>query len=117
QQRVSIARALALEPVILLMDEPFGGLDAYTRADLQTELTNIWRETGSTILFVTHSAEEAIYLGDRVVIMGGRPGRVLEDLNIGLDRPRDTTSPEFNALKRQLVELVNESSALSKNTA
>ena len=78
QQRVGLARALALEPQILLMDEPFGALDAQTREFMQMELSRIWEHLGIAVVFVTHSLDEALYLGDRVVLMGPRPGRVTD---------------------------------------
>lgn len=108
QQRVSIARALALDPVILLMDEPFASLDAHTRLLMQGELMRIWQETAKSILFVTHSVDEAIYLGDRILIVADRPGRVTVDMPIDLVRPRDRTSPGFNELKREVLELLGE---------
>jgi NitT/TauT family transport system ATP-binding protein len=114
QQRVSIARALALEPVILLMDEPFGGLDAHTRLGMQEELTRIWQETGKTLLFVTHSVDEAIYLATRMLIIGGRPGRILEPIDVDLPRPRDRTSPQFNELKRHVLSLLMEQGESSR---
>jgi NitT/TauT family transport system ATP-binding protein len=108
RQRVAIARVLALDSPIMLMDEPFGALDALTRRNLQDELLRIWAELGKTILFVTHSIEEAIYLADRIVVMTYRPGTVKRDLLVGLPRVRDPAAPEFNALKRELGELVME---------
>jgi NitT/TauT family transport system ATP-binding protein len=114
QQRVSIARALALEPVILLMDEPFGGLDAHTRLGMQEELTRIWQETRRTVLFVTHSVDEAIYLATRILIIGGRPGRILEPIDLDLPRPRDRTSPEFNELKRHVLNVLLEQGGSSR---
>ena len=108
RQRVAIARVLALDSPILLMDEPFGALDALTRRNLQDELLRIWAELKKTILFVTHSIEEAIYLADRIVVMTYRPGTVKRDLTLELARPRDPAAPEFNALKRELGLLVME---------
>ena len=106
RQRVAIARVLALDSPILLMDEPFGALDALTRHSLQDELLRIWSESGKTILFVTHSIEESIFLADRIVVMTYRPGTVKQDITVSLPRPRDASSPEFNALKRQLSKSV-----------
>ncbi len=106
RQRVAIARVLALDSPIMLMDEPFGALDALTRRNLQDELLRIWSELKKTIVFVTHSIEEAIYLADRIVVMTYRPGTIKRDLMVDLPRLRDPASPEFNALKRELGELV-----------
>ncbi|CAN5165216.1 ABC transporter ATP-binding protein [soil metagenome] len=108
RQRVAIARVLALDSPIMLMDEPFGALDALTRRNLQDELLRIWAELKKTIIFVTHSIEEAIYLSDRIVVMTYRPGTVKRDLIVELQRPRDPSAPEFNALKRELGQLVME---------
>jgi NitT/TauT family transport system ATP-binding protein len=108
RQRVAIARVLALDSPILLMDEPFGALDALTRRNLQDELLRIWAELKKTILFVTHSIEEAIYLADRIVVMTYRPGTVKRDIMVDLPRMRDPAAPEFNALKRELGMLVME---------
>ncbi|WP_093558459.1 ABC transporter ATP-binding protein [Pseudoduganella namucuonensis] len=108
RQRVAIARVLALDSPVMLMDEPFGALDALTRRNLQDELLRIWAELGKTILFVTHSIEEAIYLADRVVVMTYRPGTVKRDLMVELPRPRDPAAPGFNALARELGTLVME---------
>jgi NitT/TauT family transport system ATP-binding protein len=88
QQRVAIARAYVLDPKVLLMDEPFGALDAQTRETMQEELTRLWERTGKTIVFVTHDIEEAVYLGDRVVVLSARPGRIREEVRIDLPRPR-----------------------------
>ena len=108
RQRVAIARVLALDSPTMLMDEPFGALDALTRRNLQDELLRIWSELKKTIIFVTHSIEEAIYLADRIVVMTYRPGTVKRDLLVDLPRLRDPSSPAFNALKRELGQLVME---------
>lgn len=106
RQRVAIARILALDSPILLMDEPFGALDALTRRNLQDELLRTWSELRKTILFVTHGIEESIYLADRIVVMTYRPGRVKAIIPVTLERPRDVTSAEFNDLKRHISEMV-----------
>ncbi|HUI72470.1 MAG TPA: ABC transporter ATP-binding protein [Spirochaetia bacterium] len=93
KQRVVLARALCLEPRALLMDEPFGSLDAQTRDSLHEELQSIWRETGKTIVFVTHNVREALILGDRVVLMSARPGTVLREFKFPLPRPRHFEDP------------------------
>jgi NitT/TauT family transport system ATP-binding protein len=111
RQRVAIARALAIDAPMLLMDEPFGALDALTRRNLQDELLRIWAELKVTILFVTHGIEESIYLADRVVVMTYRPGTVKRIVTVTLPRPRDPASPEFNALKRDVSALVMEEQA------
>ena len=108
RQRVAIARVLALDSPIMLMDEPFGALDALTRRNLQDELLRLWARLGKTIIFVTHSIEEAIYLADRIVVMTYRPGTIKRDLIVDLARPRDPAAPEFNLLKRELGLLVME---------
>ncbi len=102
KQRVAIARVLANDADIVLMDEPFGALDALTRERLQEELLEIWQRTKLTVIFVTHSIEEAIYLADRVVVMTPGPGRIESDNLVDLARPRDVSSPEFNELRRRL---------------
>ena len=89
QQRVAIARTLALRPSVILTDEPFGALDAQTRSEMQQLLLKVWDETASTILFVTHDVEEAIYLADRIFIMSAHPGTIIEDVQVPFDRPRD----------------------------
>ena len=103
KQRVAIARVLANSANILLMDEPFGALDALTREQLQRELLQIWTRTRVTIIFVTHSVEEATLLADRVLVMSAGPGRIEGDIVIDLPRPRDVSSPEFNAVRRDLA--------------
>ena len=106
RQRVAIARVLALDSPIMLMDEPFGALDALTRRSLQDELLKVWNEYKKTVIFVTHSIEEAIYLADRIVVMSYRPGTVKKDIVVDMPRLRNPTSPEFNLLKKELSELV-----------
>jgi NitT/TauT family transport system ATP-binding protein len=108
RQRVAIARVLAIDSPTLLMDEPFGALDALTRRNLQDELLRIWFELGKTVVFVTHGIEEAIYLADRVVVMTYRPGTVKRIVPVTLPRPRDPASPEFNELKKVVSQLVME---------
>ncbi len=88
QQRAALARTLSLEPQVLLMDEPFGALDAQTRELMQEELNRIWQEAGTTVVFITHDIYEAVFLGDRVLVMSGRPGSIIEELHIDLPRPR-----------------------------
>jgi NitT/TauT family transport system ATP-binding protein len=102
KQRVSIARVLANDARVVLMDEPFGALDAMTRERLQQELLELWERTGLTVIFVTHAIEEAILLADRVVVMSPGPGRIVEDHRIALPRPRDVAAADFNALRREL---------------
>ncbi len=103
KQRVAIARVLANDASILLMDEPFGALDALTREQLQAELLQIWARTHVTVIFVTHSVEEATLLGDRVVVMTAGPGRVEGDIPVPLVRPRDVSAPDFNDVRRGLT--------------
>ncbi len=113
QQRVAIARALAYKPSILLMDEPFGALDAQTRGLMQELLLKVWEEHKTTILFVTHDIDEAIFLADRVYVMTARPGRIKQEVAVPIPRPRDyhtMTTPEFIAIKRQVMDLIREES-------
>jgi NitT/TauT family transport system ATP-binding protein len=105
QQRVAIARALAYEPEVLLMDEPFGSVDAMTRLELEDGLLELWKDLGTTILFVTHDIEEAIYLSDRIYVLGRRPSRVLQTLEVRLPRPRDQIATRADA---RFMELRNE---------
>src|ERR1700681_3302991 len=96
QQRVAIARTLAVRPQVILMDEPFGALDAQTRTEMQQLLLRVWDETASTILFVTHDVDEAVYLADRIFVMSAHPGTIIEDVQVSFDRPRDLGLKERN---------------------
>jgi NitT/TauT family transport system ATP-binding protein len=107
QQRVAIARVLANNSKLVLMDEPFGALDAMTRERLQKELLSIRELTGLTVLFVTHSIEEAVLLGSRVIVMASGPGRIVSDRSVDLPYPRDPTAPEFNLIRRSLTETLH----------
>ncbi|WP_159887413.1 ABC transporter ATP-binding protein [Paenibacillus puerhi] len=115
KQRVSVARAFANDPEILLMDEPFGALDEQNRLILQEELLRIWEESRKTVLFVTHSIDEAILLSDRIVVMSARPGRILEVIDVGLPRPRQVESvrahPAFGQLFRHIWQLLRQEEA------
>jgi NitT/TauT family transport system ATP-binding protein len=109
RQRVGIARALAVDPAVLLMDEPFGALDAQTREIMAEELLKIWDQRRTTVVFVTHGIDESIYLADRVVVMGARPGRILETIEIDLPRPRTPEvrgTPEFQAYRARISSLL-----------
>jgi NitT/TauT family transport system ATP-binding protein len=106
RQRVALARVLVNDPKILLMDEPFAALDAQTRTIMQTELLRVWSAERRTALFVTHNIEEAVLLGDRIVVMTARPGRIKEIVNVKLPRPRDVTSAEFNEIRRYVASLL-----------
>ena len=108
RQRVAIARALANEPDVLLMDEPFGALDAQTRNRMQKELLCLWKKTEKTIVFVTHSVDEAVYLSDRIIVLSPRPGSVQEIITIPWPRPRDRTSADFAEVRRRVLEMINE---------
>ena len=108
KQRVAIARALANNPSVLLMDEPFGALDAQTREVMQEELLRIWQQERKTVVFVTHSITESLFLADRIVVMGTRPGTIKELLDVPMAHPRDRSTPEFIALERAVKRLVRE---------
>jgi NitT/TauT family transport system ATP-binding protein len=110
KQRVAIARALANRPRILIMDEPFGALDAQTRGQMQSYLLQLWKQVDVTIVFVTHDLDEAVYLADRVIVMGSNPGRILEVVEVPVPRPRDLEqmeSPLFIATRRHLASLIH----------
>lgn len=114
KQRVAIARALANEPRILLMDEPFGALDAQTRAQMQSYLLQIWKNIDITILFITHDLDEAVYLADRILVLDARPGRVREVIEVPVPRPREIShfvEPEFLATKQRIQELIHPESS------
>lgn len=104
RQRVAIARALANKPELLLMDEPFGALDAYTRILLQKELLRIWQHERKSVIFVTHSVDEAIFLSDRIVVMSARPGRIIETIAVTMERPRDRANPDYGRLSARILE-------------
>ena len=112
RQRAAIARAWLPNPEILLMDEPFGALDAQTRLTMQELLTSVWRTTGTTILFVTHDVDEALFLADRVLVMGSRPGRIRDTIQVPFSRPRGVedivADPQFGVIKRHILHLVRE---------
>ena len=106
RQRVAVARALCNKPKVLLMDEPFAAVDAQTRMTLQEELTNIWEREHTTVLFVTHSVEEAVFLANRVVVLGKRPGRVIDDKPVNLQRPRVWSTMQNNPEFGKLVQTI-----------
>nr|WP_047572558.1 ABC transporter ATP-binding protein [Methylobacterium sp. ZNC0032] len=109
QQRVAIARALVTRPKLLLMDEPFSALDATTRASLHGHLLALWQESHPTVVMVTHDVEEAVTLADRIVVMQPRPGRIFDELDNPLARPRDRLSPAFEATKREALRALDRS--------
>lgn len=108
QQRVSICRALIHDPYFLLMDEPFGALDAITREKMNSELLRIWEETKKTIIFITHNISEAVFLSDRVVVLSSRPGTVKEIVSINFDRPRDPSAAQFREIECHIRDLIGE---------
>ncbi len=106
-QRVSLARALINHPRVLLLDEPLGALDAFTRMRMQDEVLRLWRARGTTMLFVTHDIDEAIYMSDRIVIMTQRPGKIEQIIPVEMDRPRDRSSSEFLRLRGDILETLH----------
>jgi NitT/TauT family transport system ATP-binding protein len=108
KQRVGIARALAYDPEVLLMDEPFGSLDAQTRKVMQRELIRIWEEMKKTVIFVTHSVIEATYLADKIIVMTARPGRVKGIINVDLPRPREYTGKKYLRVREEVLDLLEE---------
>jgi NitT/TauT family transport system ATP-binding protein len=118
RQRVNVARALAVDPRILLLDEPFAALDAQTREIMQTELLSIWRESRKTVLLITHQIDEAVFLSDRVIVFSARPGTVRDEVRIDLPRPRNLElkrTPEFSGLVDRIWKLIEEEVRLSLN--
>lgn len=106
-QRVALARALINHPQILLLDEPLGALDAFTRMRMQDEVLRLWQSRGTTMIFVTHDIDEAIYMSDSIVIMTPRPGRIEEIISVDLERPRDRSSSEFLALRARILKMLH----------
>ena len=117
-QRAALARALINHPKVLLLDEPLGALDAFTRMRMQDEVLRLWQAHRTTMLLVTHDIDEAIYMSDRIMIMSPRPGKIEQTISVGLDRPRQRTSEDFLRLRGDILELLHlagESSVENKN--
>lgn len=109
RQRINLARALSVRPDLLLLDEPFSALDAITRQSLQDELLRLWHETRTTMLFVTHDLDEAVYLADRVVLLGGKPAGIVRDFPVDLARPRERDTANFSDAVREIRAALSES--------
>jgi ABC-type nitrate/sulfonate/bicarbonate transport system ATPase subunit len=107
KQRVAVVRTFAVRPRILLMDEPFGALDIYTKEEMQKLILRIWNDYKTTIVFVTHDVEEALFLADRIVVVSQKPMKISLDIKVKLNRPRDRFSPDFLALKKKLIGFLN----------
>ena len=108
RQRVAVARAMAFDPQVLLMDEPFGALDAQTREELQALIVDVWEKTKKTIIYVTHNLSEAVFMGQRIVVFIPQPGRIREIVKVDLPRPRDALSADFIRLQRRINELIRD---------
>jgi sulfonate transport system ATP-binding protein len=106
EQRVIIGRSFAMQPDLLLMDEPYGQMDVKVRFYLEDEVIRLWKELGSTIIFITHNIEEAIYLAERVIILSNKPAYIKEELIIDMPRPRDITSPKFIEYRRYITDKI-----------
>ena len=105
-QRIIIGRAFALQPDLLLMDEPYGQMDIKLRFYLEDEVLRLWKETGATVLFITHNIEEAVYLAERILILSNKPTTIKEDLKVDLPRPRDVTSPDFIRIRQYVTDQI-----------
>ena len=106
EQRIIIGRAFAMNPDLLLMDEPYGQMDIKLRFYLEDEVVRLWKETGSTVLFITHNIEEAVYLAERILILTNKPTTIKEDFKVDLPRPRDVTSPEFTRIRQYVTDQI-----------
>ena len=105
-QRIAVARAFAVEPDLLMMDEPYGQLDIKLRFYLEDELVKLWKALGSTVLFVTHNIEEAVYVAERILVLTNKPTNIKKEIVVDLPRPRDTVSDDFIRIRKQVTELI-----------
>lgn len=108
RMRVALARVLVYQPKLILMDEPFAALDFRTRNKLQSDMVALWQRLKPTVLMVTHNIDEAVYLSNKIIVLSGRPGRVLEQINVTMDRPRDRTERSFSLVRKQILSLLGE---------